>query len=75
MCMPSPKMPDMSAQMKAQQDALKEERESELLAQRDSEMKQAAAEAKRRQRKRRGRASLISRAGGSGSLGILENVI
>jgi len=74
MCMPSPKMPDMSAQMKAQQDALKEERESELLAQRDSEMKQAAAEAKRRQRKRRGRASLISRAGGSGSLGILENV-
>ena len=44
--MPSPKMPDMSAQIKAQQDALKAEREAEQLAQRDSEMKQAAAEAK-----------------------------
>ncbi len=73
MCMPSPKMPDMSAQIKAQQDALKAEREAEQLAQRDSEMKQAAAEAKRQQRKRRGRASLISRSGGSGSLGILDD--
>ena len=36
----------MSAQIKAQQDALKAEREAEQLAQRDSEMKQAAAEAK-----------------------------
>ncbi len=35
-------------------------------------MKQAAAEAKRQQRKRRGRASLITRSGGSGSLGILD---
>ena len=32
MCMPSPKMPDMSAQIKAQQDALKAEREAEQLA-------------------------------------------
>ena len=76
MCLPSPKMPDMSAQIKAQQDALKEQRESDLLAQRDAEMKQAAAEAKRQQRRRRGRASLITRAGGSGSLGILDaNVV
>ena len=73
MCLPSPKMPDMSAQIKAQQDALKEQRESDLLAQRDSEMKQAAAEAKRQQRRRRGRASLITRAGASGSLGILDD--
>ena len=35
-------------------------------------MKKAAAEAKRQQRRRRGRASLISRTGGSGSLGILD---
>ena len=76
MCMPSPKMPDMSAQIKAQQDALKAEREAEQLEQRNTEMKQAAAEAKRQQRRRRGRASLITRAGGSGSLGILEaNVV
>ena len=74
--MPSPKMPDMSAQIKAQQDALKAEREAEQLEQRNTEMKQAAAEAKRQQRKRRGRASLITRAGGSGSLGILDaNVV
>ena len=72
MCLPSPKMPDMSAQIKAQQDALKAEREADQLAQRDAEMKQAAAEAKRQQRRRRGRASLITRAGGSGSLGILD---
>ena len=72
MCMPSPKMPDMSAQIKAQQDALKAEREAEQLEQRNTEMKQAAAEAKRQQRRRRGRASLITRAGGSGSLGILD---
>ena len=72
MCLPSPKMPDMSAQIKAQQDALKAEREAQQLAQRDSEMKAAAAEAKRQQRKRRGRASLITRSGGSGSLGILD---
>ena len=66
----------MSAQIKAQQDALKAEREAEQLAQRDSEMKQAAAEAKRQQRKRRGRASLITRSGGSGQLGILDaNVV
>ena len=70
--MPSPKMPDMSAQIKAQQDALKAEREADQLAQRDAEMKQAAAEAKRQQRRRRGRATLISRSGGSGSLGILD---
>lgn len=76
MCMPSPKMPDMSAQIKAQQDALKAEREAEQLEQRNTEMKQAAAEAKRQQRRRRGRASLITRAGGSGSLGILDaNVV
>ena len=76
MCLPSPKMPDMSAQIKAQQDALKAEREADQLAQRDAEMKQAAAEAKRQQRRRRGRASLITRAGGSGSLGILDaNVV
>ena len=74
--MPSPKMPDMSAQIKAQQDALKAEREAEQLEQRNTEMKQAAAEAKRQQRRRRGRASLITRAGGSGSLGILDaNVV
>ena len=66
----------MSAQIKAQQDALKAEREADQLAQRDAEMKQAAAEAKRQQRRRRGRASLITRAGGSGSLGILDaNVV
>ena len=76
MCMPSPKMPDMSAQIKAQQDALKAEREAEQLEQRNTEMKQAAAEAKRQQRRSRGRASLITRAGGSGSLGILDaNVV
>ena len=62
----------MSAQIKAQQDALKAEREAEQLEQRNTEMKQAAAEAKRQQRRRRGRASLITRAGGSGSLGILD---
>ena len=74
--MPSPKMPDMSAQIKAQQDALKAEREAEQLEQRNTEMKQAAAEAKRQQRRRRGRARLITRAGGSGSLGILDaNVV
>ena len=28
MCLPTPKMPDMSAQIKAQQDALKEESHS-----------------------------------------------
>jgi len=38
-------------------------------------MKAAAAEAKRQQRKRRGRASLITRAGGSGSLGILDETV
>ena len=66
----------MSAQIKAQQDALKAEREAEQLEQRNIEMKQAAAEAKRQQRRRRGRASLITRAGGSGSLGILDaNVV
>ena len=66
----------MSAQIKAQQDALKAEREAEQLEQRNTEMKQAAAEAKRQQRRRRGRASLITRAGGSGSLGILDaNVV
>ena len=75
MCLPTPKMPDMSAQIKAQQDALKEEREAELTSQRNAEMKQAAAEAKRQQRKRRGRASLITRAGGSGSLGILDATV
>ena len=63
----------MSAQIKAQQDALKAEKEASQLAQRDSEMKQAAAEAKRQQKRRRGRASLITRAGGSGSLGILDD--
>ena len=66
----------MSAQIKAQQDALKAEREAEQLEQRNTEMKQAAAEAKRQQRRRRGRASLITRSGGSGSLGILDaNVV
>ena len=35
MCLPSPKIPDMSAQIKAQQDALKAEREAQQLAQRD----------------------------------------
>ena len=75
MCLPSPKIPDMSAQIKAQQDALKAEREAQQLAQRDSEMKAAAAEAKRQQRQRRGRASLITRAGGSGSLGILDETV
>ena len=66
----------MSAQIKAQQDALKAEREAEQLEQRNTEMKHAAAEAKRQQRRRRGRASLITRAGGSGSLGILDaNVV
>ena len=66
----------MSAQIKAQQDALKAEREAEQLEQRNTEMKQAAAEAKRQQKRRRGRASLITRAGGSGSLGILDaNVV
>ena len=65
----------MSAKIKAQQDAMKAEKEASQLAQRDSEMKQAAAEAKRQQRKRRGRASLITRSGGSGSLGILDESV
>ena len=75
MCLPSPKMPDMSAEIKAQQDALKAKNEADALAQRNSEMKIASAEAKRQQRKRRGRASLITRAGGSGSLGILDSAV
>ena len=37
-------------------------------------MQIAANEAKKAQRKRRGRASLINRVGGSGSLGILDTV-
>jgi len=74
MCLPSPKIPDMSAQMEAQQKALREQQEAESKKQRDAEMRQAADEARKAQRKRRGRASLISRSGGSGSLGILDNV-
>ena len=65
----------MSAQIKAQQDALKAEKAASQLAQRDSELKQAAAEAQSQQRKRRGRASLITRSGGSGSLGILDESV
>ena len=79
MCLPKPKMPDYSAQMKAQQEALQaqkqeqaEQQQSEAEKKRDADMKKAAAEAKRQQRRRRGRASLISRTGGSGSLGILD---
>ena len=78
MCFPSPKMPDLSSQMKAQEEALKrqkKEAEQKALNARNAEMKIAAAEAKRQQKKRRGRASLITRVGGSGSLGILDNVV
>ena len=75
MCFPTPKMPDMSAQIKAQQDALKAQQEADALSIRNKEMKEAAAFAKRSQRKRRGRASLITRSGGSGSLGILDDKI
>jgi len=64
----------MSAQMEAQQKALREQQEAESKKQRDAEMRQAADEARKAQRKRRGRASLISRSGGSGSLGILDSV-
>ena len=39
------------------------------------DMALAAAEARRQQRKRRGRASLITRSGGSGSLGILDDTV
>ena len=69
MCLPSPKIPDTSAQIKAQQDALKAEQES----QEAKEMQQAKADALRQQKRRRGRASLITRSGGSGSLGILDD--
>ena len=62
----------MSAQMKAQQDALAKQRQQESDAQRNAEMQQASVEAKRQQRRRRGRASLISRKGASGTLGILD---
>tara|TARA_R110001632_G_scaffold6272_3_gene25473 strand:+ start:763 stop:1062 length:300 start_codon:yes stop_codon:yes gene_type:complete len=74
MCMPSPKMPDMSGQMKAQEDAIKAQ-QAAALDERNAEMKKAAAEARRQQRKRRGRASLITRTGGSGNLGILDNSV
>ncbi len=74
MCLPSPKMPDMSAQMAAQEDAIKAQ-ETKALDERNAEMKVAAAEARRQQRKRRGRASLIRRTGGDGSLGILDNTV
>ena len=69
MCFPTPKMPDVSAQIKAQQEALSKQKEEEQLAQRNAEMAQASATAKRL---RRGRASLITRSGGTGSLGILN---
>jgi len=74
MCMPTPKMPDMSSQMAAQEDAIKAQ-EAKALQDRNDEMKVAAAEARRQQRKRRGRASLITRTGGSGNLGILDNTV
>lgn len=63
----------MSAQISAQQEALKKQQEEEQLKQRNAEMAQAAAEAKRQQVRRRGRASLITRSGGVGSLGILDS--
>jgi len=72
MCFPTPKTPDVSAQIKAQQEALSKQKEEEQLAQRNAEMAQASATAKRLQRRRRGRASLITRSGGTGSLGILN---
>ncbi len=74
MCLPTPKVPDFSAQMEAQQKALREQQEADAQKQRDNEMQIAANEAKKAQRKRRGRASLINRVGGSGSLGILDTV-
>ena len=72
MCFPTPKMPDVSAQIKAQQEAVSKQKAEEQLAQRNAEMAQASATAKRLQRRRRGRASLITRSGGTGSLGILN---
>lgn len=79
MCLPKVRQPDFSAQMEAQQNALAEEKkerekaqQAEAEKQRDAEMKKAAAEAKRQMKKRRGRTSLISRTGGSRSLGILD---
>ncbi len=45
MCLPSPKMPDFSAQIKAQQKALKEQKEAAAQKQRNTEMA-AADEAK-----------------------------
>lgn len=72
MCLPSPKIPDTSAQIKAQQDALRKQQEADALEQRNKEMAAAAAEAKRDQRRRRGRASLISTRSGVDSLGILD---
>ena len=47
MCFPTPKMPDVSAQIKAQQEALSKQKEEEQLAQRNAEMAQASATAKR----------------------------
>ena len=64
----------MSSQMAAQEDAIKAQ-EAKALQDRNDEMKVAAAEARRQQRKRRGRASLITRTGGSGNLGILDNTV
>ena len=72
MCLPQPKMPDFSAQMKAQQEELAKQRQADAEAERDASMRRASADAKRMQRRRRGRATLISRSGGSGSLGILD---
>ena len=72
MCLPKPDMPDFSEQMEAQQKALKEKQATEAQAQLDAEMKKTALAAKKAQKKRQGRASLIRRTGGSGSLGILD---
>jgi len=71
MCLPSPKIPDTSAQIEAQQKALQAEKDAAAA----KDMALAAAEARRQQRKRRGRASLITRSGGSGSLGILDDTV
>jgi hypothetical protein len=72
MCLPKPKMPDFNAQMKAQQEELAKQRQADAEAERDATMRKARADAKRLQKRRRGRSTLISRTGGSGSLGILD---
>tara|TARA_R110000868_G_scaffold47672_3_gene155930 strand:+ start:2450 stop:2713 length:264 start_codon:yes stop_codon:yes gene_type:complete len=72
MCLPSPKIPDASAQIEAQQKALQAEKDDAAA----KDMAFASAEAKRQQKLRRGRASLITqRGGGSNSLGILGDSI